>query len=53
MQNFLKITEGMDVMPLLLAIRRRPELWKEDTFLRDYPQGPFGEIESVDRKSVV
>lgn len=34
-------------MPLLLAIRRRPDLWKEDTFLRDYPQGPFGEIESI------
>lgn len=34
-------------MPLLLAIKRRPDLWKEDTFLRDYPQGPFGEIESI------
>lgn len=34
-------------MPLLMAIKRRPELWKEDTFLRDYPQGPFGEIESI------
>jgi len=35
-------------MPLLLAIRRRgAEIWKEDTYLRDYPQGPFGEIESV------
>lgn len=34
-------------MPLLLAIRRRPDLWNEDTFLRDYPQGPFGEVESI------
>ena len=34
-------------MPLMLAIARRPELWKEDTFLRHYPQGPFGETESI------
>jgi len=36
-----------DVMPLLLAIRRNPELWKEDTYLRDYPQGPFGEVGTI------
>ncbi|WP_347467517.1 aspartyl/asparaginyl beta-hydroxylase domain-containing protein [Burkholderia stagnalis] len=47
MQHFLKIAEGVDVMPLLLAIQRRPDLWKEDTYLRDYPQGPFGEIETI------
>jgi hypothetical protein len=45
--NFLKIAEGLDTLPLLLAIWRRPELWKEDTYLRDYPQGPFKEIESI------
>lgn len=47
MKNFLRIAEQMDVLPLLLAIQRRPELWKEDTYLRDYPQGPFGEVESI------
>ena len=47
MQNFLRIAQGVNVMPLLLAIRRRPELWKEDTFLRHYPQGPFGGTESI------
>jgi len=47
MKNFLQIAHGVDVTPLLLAIRRRPELWKADTYLRDYPQGPFGEIESI------
>lgn len=47
MQNFLKIAEGVDIMPLLAAIKRNPQLWKEDTYLRDYPQGPFGQIESV------
>jgi len=47
MQNFLKIAEGVDITPLMLAIRRRPELWTEDTFLRHYPQGPFADIESI------
>jgi hypothetical protein len=47
MNHFQMIGSGVDVTPLLLAIRRRPELWKEDTYLRDYPQGPFGEIESI------
>lgn len=47
MNNFQRIAGSIDVMPLLLAIKRRPDLWKEDTYLRDYPQGPFGEIESI------
>lgn len=47
MNHFQKIADGIDTTPLLLAIKRRPELWKEDTYLRDYPQGPFGEIESI------
>lgn len=47
MHNFLRLAQGVDVMPLMLAISRRPDLWKEDTYLRDYPQGPFGQIESI------
>lgn len=47
MRNFQQIAQGADVLPLLLAIKRRPELWKEDTYLRDYPQGPFAQIESI------
>lgn len=47
MNNFQRITGGIDIMPLLLAIKRRPDLWKEDTYLRDYPQGPFNQIESI------
>lgn len=46
MKNFLKLST-FDPMPLRMAIARRPELWKEDTYLRDYPQGPFGEVESI------
>jgi hypothetical protein len=47
MKNFLRLSAGVDVLPLLLAIKRRPDLWKEDTYLRDYPQGPFAQIESI------
>jgi len=47
MQHFMRISTGVDTTPLLLSIMRRPELWKEDTYLRDYPQGPFGEVESI------
>jgi len=47
MRNFMQIAAGADVLPLNFAIKRQPELWKEDSYLRDYPQGPFGEIESI------
>lgn len=47
MKNFQQLASNTDVLPLLLAIKRRPDLWKEDTYLRDYPQGPFGQIESI------
>lgn len=47
MKNFQLVASGVDITPLLLAIKRRSELWKEDTYLRDYPQGPFKQIESI------
>lgn len=47
MRNFQRLATGVNVTPLMLAINRRPELWTEDTFLRHYPQGPFGEVDSI------
>lgn len=47
MRNFQKISEGQNVTPLLNALMRKPELWKADTFLRKFPQGPFGETDTV------
>lgn len=47
MNNFQLIASDMDITPLLLAIKMKPHLWREDTYLRDYPQGPFGEVESI------
>jgi hypothetical protein len=47
MRNFQRIASGVNVTPLMLAISRRPDLWTEDTFLRHYPQGPFGMVDSI------
>lgn len=47
MKYFQRIAANIDVTPLLLAIKQNPHLWKEDTYLRDYPQGPFGEVETI------
>lgn len=46
MMNF-QLLPSVDPTKLLMKIKQNPDLWKEDTFLRDYPQGPFGEIESI------
>jgi hypothetical protein len=47
MRNFLRIATGVNITPLMLAISRQPDLWTEDTFLRHYPQGPFGMVDSI------
>lgn len=50
MNNFMQLNCGADVLPLMLAIKRLEkvqDVWKEDTYLRDYPQGPFGDTESI------
>lgn len=49
MQNFFRIG-AYDVTALMMAIHRAAkvsDVWKEDTYLRDYPQGPFGDCESI------
>lgn len=47
MRNFYRIGQGLDVVPLMAAIARQPDLWREDTYLRDHPQGPTGDIDSI------
>jgi hypothetical protein len=46
-RNFQKIAENVNVTPLLNALYRKPELWKADDFLRKFPQGPFGETDTI------
>jgi hypothetical protein len=48
MKNFQKLSGGIDIIPLLMAIKRRPQWFTADTFLRDYNQGiPFGCVETI------
>jgi uncharacterized cupin superfamily protein len=47
MRNFHILRDGMDVSALSLAISMDPELWTADTFLRNYPQGPFGDTDTI------
>lgn len=47
MKNFLKLATGIDILPLKLALSIQPDLWHADTYMRDYPQGPFGAISSI------
>lgn len=47
MKHFHFLAHGLDVDPLVLKIRQNPHLWQEDDYLRKYPQGPFGEVESI------
>lgn len=46
MNNFQPIAT-IDPTLLLNQIQRQPDLWKADTYLRDYPQGPFGDTETI------
>lgn len=46
MKNFQALYV-MDPIPLLHQIQRQPQLWKADTYLRDYPQGPFGDTDTI------
>lgn len=47
MNNFLCLGRGVNMFPLAVEIIRQPHLWKEDTYLRDYPQGPFKDVETI------
>lgn len=47
MKNFLRIAQQVNTVHVLLQIQRQPELWKADTYLRDYPQGPFEDVETI------
>lgn len=47
MRNFRIIQDNMDVSKLALAVAMEPARWEADTFLRKYPQGPFGDTDTI------
>lgn len=46
MKNF-QLISTFSPAALLNEVMRQPDLWKADTYLRDYPQGPFGDTETI------
>lgn len=47
MRHFLKIAEGVDVMPVLHAIHSKPELWDENTIRITHPLSPHKECHDI------
>lgn len=47
MRNFTQIASGVDVLPLLLAIQCRPELWMLDTYWKNHPAPTFRAVDSI------
>ncbi len=50
MKNFMKLISGVNANLLLLAIHRLDKInqvWMHDTYLRECPQGPNGDVESI------
>lgn len=47
MKNFHRIAQGVDVAGIMVKLAHNPQFWHADTYLRDYPQGPFGEVDSI------
>lgn len=47
MRNFLKIAEGVDVLPLLHALQTRPNLWNQNDLRTTHPQSPHTEVDDI------
>lgn len=47
MRHFRIIKDNMDVSALALAVAMEPSRWEADDFLRKYPQGPFGDTDTI------
>lgn len=63
MQNFMKIVERLDVLPLLMQLQNQPHLWDENTLRTAVPGSPhaacsdiwlmFNEINTGDLEKVI
>lgn len=47
MKNFLKIAEGVDVVPLLVEIAAQPELWDQNTLRTAHPQTAHRQVSDI------
>lgn len=47
MRNFLKIAQGIDVMPLLVALRQHPDLWDQNTLRTTHEMTPHKQVSDI------
>lgn len=47
MKHFLKIADGVDVLPLLMALKAKPELWDQNTLRTTHPQTPHKQVSDI------
>lgn len=47
MENFLPISKGINVIPLLLGLRRNPQLWNRHTARTEDPTSPHREVDDI------
>ena len=47
MRNFLKIAECVDIVPLLIALKMRPELWNQNKFRTTYKDTPHHDVDDI------
>jgi len=47
MKNFLRLGEGAEVLPLLLAVQQKPYLWNQHTLRTTHAGTPHAEVEDI------
>jgi hypothetical protein len=47
LNHFLQIAAGIDVMPLLLAVQRQPELWNQHRLRTTHAGSPHTEVDDI------
>jgi hypothetical protein len=47
MRNFQLLATGLDVVPLLLALKRHPSLWVADTWRQEFPGSPHVDTQTI------
>lgn len=47
MRHFHKLADGIDVIPLINAIQRHPELWNQNTLRTTHPGTPHTEVDDI------
>ena len=47
MRNFVRIADGVEVVPLLLALARQPHLWNQNTLRTQHSGTAHAEVDDI------